>query len=277
MEYPQGLNRDANRIPTTGIGQTRNGMDEFINLVALYEYDKDTNLYFPPGILPNPSAPRVDIADQTVVSAIKAAATTAATLATEATVIQERLGNADDPKTTDPDAREATALGLLRGLLDYMVNTKAVIDDVHDAENHLLKTSATGGTGNGIDYTAVLQSILTQVQTSATETTLAALKGVIDGLIENGALKTNAVVNTAFGCRLEEQKTNADAVDNVITFAENIAAIEIYHEESNWQTFVVNGLTLKVPAGGWSRPIGGTPGATVTIPAEISCIVGRLG
>lgn len=86
MEYPQGLNRDANRIPTTGIGQTRNGMDEFINLVALYEYDKDTNLYFPPGILPNPSAPRVDIADQTVVSAIKAAATTAATLATEATV-----------------------------------------------------------------------------------------------------------------------------------------------------------------------------------------------
>jgi hypothetical protein len=120
-------------------------------------------------------------------------------------VIQERLGNADDPKTTDPDAQEATALGLLRGLLDYMANGIAI-----------------------------------------------------------------------FGCTLEEQKTNADAVDNVITFAENIAVIEIYHAESTWQQFTVNGITLNIPAGGYRTPIGGTPGATVTIPAGVECIVGRL-
>lgn len=120
-------------------------------------------------------------------------------------VIQERLGNADDPKTTDPDAQEATALGLLRGLLDYAAN--------------------------GISI---------------------------------------------FGCVLEEQKTNADAVNNVITFSENIAVIEIYHAESTWQQFTVNGITLNIPAGGYRTPIGGTPGATVTIPAGVDCIVGRL-
>ena len=78
------------------------------------------------------------------------------------------------------------------------------------------------------------------------------------------------------GSNLAEQKTQTDAVANVITFTGDINAIEIYHEEATWQTFTVNGITLTIPAGGWARPIGGTVAKTVTIPAGISCIVGRL-
>ena len=78
------------------------------------------------------------------------------------------------------------------------------------------------------------------------------------------------------GSILAEQLSNTDAVDNVLTFSENITSIEIYHEESTWQSFTVNALTLKIPAGGYRTPIGGTAGATVTIPTGISCIVGRL-
>jgi hypothetical protein len=78
------------------------------------------------------------------------------------------------------------------------------------------------------------------------------------------------------GSFLEEQKTNADAETNVITFSANISAIEIYHEETTWQTFIVNGITLKIPAGGYRTPVGGTPSTEVTIPAGINCLVGRL-
>ena len=76
--------------------------------------------------------------------------------------------------------------------------------------------------------------------------------------------------------QLVEQKTEADAVANVITFSDDIEAVEIYHDELTWQTFTVNGLTLTVPSGGYRTPIGGVAAATVTIPAGIDCIVGRL-
>lgn len=78
------------------------------------------------------------------------------------------------------------------------------------------------------------------------------------------------------GSILVEQKTQADAVANVITFTENISTIEVYHAEATWQTFTVNGLTLTIPAGGYRTPIGGITAKTVTIPAGINCIVGRL-
>jgi hypothetical protein len=81
---------------------------------------------------------------------------------------------------------------------------------------------------------------------------------------------------TVNGSKLQEQLTQDDAVSNVLTFSANIAAIEIYHEEATWQEFTVNGLILTVPAYGWSRLIGGTAAASVTIPAGIDCIVGRL-
>jgi hypothetical protein len=78
------------------------------------------------------------------------------------------------------------------------------------------------------------------------------------------------------GCIVQEQKTQADAVANVITFSENISSIEIYHSEATPQAFIVNGLTLTIADGGWRSAIGGTPAKTVTIPAGITCIVSRL-
>ena len=74
---------------------------------------------------------------------------------------------------------------------------------------------------------------------------------------------------------LAEQKTDADAIANIITFSEPIEAIEIYHEESTWQTFIINGIPIIIPAGGWSRPVGGVASTDVTIP-PITCLVGRL-
>lgn len=78
------------------------------------------------------------------------------------------------------------------------------------------------------------------------------------------------------GSTVEESKTQADAASNVITFAANIDGVEIYHAEDTGQEFVVNGLTLAVPAGGWRALIGGTPGKTVTIPANVDCTVARM-
>ena len=78
------------------------------------------------------------------------------------------------------------------------------------------------------------------------------------------------------GSTVEESKTQADADSNVITFSANIDGVEIYHAEDTGQEFVVNGITLAVPAGGWRALIGGTPGKTVTIPANVDCTVARM-
>lgn len=96
----------------------------------------------------------------------------------------------------------------------------------------------------------------------------------------NDVSTTNPVPCSVIGSlpnqTLVEQKTNSQAVSNVLTFSANINAIEIYHESTIWQAFTVNGITLNIPSGGYRTPIGGTPGTTVTIPAGLSCIVGRL-
>lgn len=78
------------------------------------------------------------------------------------------------------------------------------------------------------------------------------------------------------GSKVAECKNQGDATGNVLTFTENIVAVEIYHNEATAQEFTVNGLTLTIPSGGWRSPIGGTPGKTVTIPASVDCIVTRL-
>lgn len=81
---------------------------------------------------------------------------------------------------------------------------------------------------------------------------------------------------TLTGSRVAEQLTHQNAVNNVLTFSAPVEVVEIYHEESSWQTFIVNGLTLTVPPGGYRTPVGGTPSMQVTIPAGVACIVGRL-
>jgi len=98
------------------------------------------------------------------------------------------------------------------------------------------------------------------------------LSGIYN-LLFSGSAKVNTILT---GSTLVEQKNNTNAVNNVITFSAPITAVEIIHEESTWQTFIVNGISFKVPQGVYSRSIGGTPSAEVTIPTGITCAVGRL-
>ena len=86
-------------------------------------------------------------------------------------------------------------------------------------------------------------------------------------------LRDKLETNSKVAEQLDE--TDADAND-VLTFEEDIEAIEIYHEEDTLQTFVVNGMDLKLASGGWRSPIGGTPSNEVTIPSDITCTVARL-
>ena len=102
-----------------------------------------------------------------------------------------------------------------------------------------------------------------------------AVKSMFNGTAWYPIVERTSIVGSLPNQTLIEQLTDADAVVNVLTFSANIEAIEIYHEEATWQTFIVNGLTIIVPAGGYRTPIAGVVGLTVTIPA-ISCIVGRL-
>lgn len=76
---------------------------------------------------------------------------------------------------------------------------------------------------------------------------------------------------------LEEQLTESDAVNNVLTFSENISAIEIYNsDEFNDGVFTVNGIEIIVPAGlTFKSPIGGTPGTTVSVTGATTYIVSR--
>ncbi len=78
------------------------------------------------------------------------------------------------------------------------------------------------------------------------------------------------------GSTVEEILTQADAVSNVLIFSANILSIEIWHDEDTPQEFEVNGLTLVIAPGGWRSLVGGTPGAEVSIPADVDCIVSRL-
>lgn len=108
-------------------------------------------------------------------------------------------------------------------------------------------------------------------------TEVALASGAVVDLAEGTevALIANTQVGI-LGNTLAEQKTQADAVANVITFSQNINVVEIFHAEETWQNFIVNGLTLVIPSGGYRTPIAGVPGLTVTIPAAVNCIVGRL-
>lgn len=83
-------------------------------------------------------------------------------------------------------------------------------------------------------------------------------------------------VNEISKHRIEEQYDNNDAVDFVLTFDEEIDAIEIWHNEGSLQTFTVNGMDLKIAGGGWRSLIGGTPSVEVTIPSGVTCTVARL-
>lgn len=113
------------------------------------------------------------------------------------------------------------------------------------------------------------------IDPTATGSVIALLKGLIKQLQGDGTAGKAAPVSLS-GSKVEECQDQDDADANVLTFAANISALEIYHNEATAQEFTVNGLTLTIASGGWRSPIGGTPAATVTIPAGVDCIVSRL-
>ncbi len=68
------------------------------------------------------------------------------------------------------------------------------------------------------------------------------------------------------GSTLTEQQTESDAVDGVLTFADDISGIEIFNTSAVDGTFTVNGIAIKVPAGKSLKTLlGGIPGNTVAI------------
>lgn len=71
----------------------------------------------------------------------------------------------------------------------------------------------------------------------------------------------------------ESSQTESDAEDDVLTFEENLIAVEVFHSEETPQDFVVNGLTVTVASGGWRSLIGGNPAKTVGLPSGVTGII----
>jgi len=132
------------------------------------------------------------------------------------------------------------------------------------------KTAINTATPDGENTTLGSKADVAATSGDATPfSSIALLKGIFNKL-------ANTLTVQVSGSKLAEQFTQTDAAANVITFTGDINAIEIYHEEATWQTFTVNGIILTIPAGGYRTPIAGTVAKTVTIPAGINCLVGRL-
>ena len=73
ITYPQQLPEDANSIKHVSIGQTRDGKDEFITPVTIWEVDKSTGEHMPAGEAVEVKAPRVrlDAEAQTALDGVK--------------------------------------------------------------------------------------------------------------------------------------------------------------------------------------------------------------
>jgi len=80
------------------------------------------------------------------------------------------------------------------------------------------------------------------------------------------------------GSKIIEQLTETDAATGVLTFTDNINAIEIYNTDAvNNGVFEVNGINLNVPKGVLYRSnVGGTVAKTVTITGATTYIVSNL-
>ena len=80
------------------------------------------------------------------------------------------------------------------------------------------------------------------------------------------------------GNSLAEQKTEIDGVNGVVTFEENIIAIDIYNRDTtNTGIFTVNGIDVTVPAGDAAEfNMAGTPSNVVNVSGSSSYIISRL-
>ncbi|SDO79012.1 hypothetical protein [Halobacillus aidingensis] len=78
------------------------------------------------------------------------------------------------------------------------------------------------------------------------------------------------------GSKLQEQKTEVDAASGVVSFAENIQAIEIYNRDTADGVFTVNNIDITVPADdSFQATVGGTPSNEVSVSGSTSYIIGR--
>ena len=77
------------------------------------------------------------------------------------------------------------------------------------------------------------------------------------------------------GSTFVEQLDNTDAASGVLTFADNIVAIEIFNTDAvNAGTFEVNGISIIIPAAkSFKGIVGGTPGKTVTVADATTYVV----
>ncbi len=158
-------------------------------------------------------------------------------------------------------------------------NNKLVVDTDGRIAVKFIDTDGTEVEPSTSDKQDALAALIGEVQATPTANTVLArlnsLEAKIDGIISG----TTPATAELTGCKLVEQYTSEDAVENDITFTSEIYAIDIYHNENGetlWQVFNVNGLDIAVPPGGYRVIVGGTPSDTVTIPDGVSCIVGRL-
>lgn len=79
------------------------------------------------------------------------------------------------------------------------------------------------------------------------------------------------------GSKVMEQKTQANASAGTVTFSKNIVTLEIYNTDAtNQGVFIVNGITITVPAGkSFKASYGGTPSASVVVTGSTSYILTR--
>lgn len=121
---------------------------------------------------------------------------------------------------------------------------------------------------------ALLKGLIKQLQGTGTGAAPVTLTGsnlpLVAGTAEIGKVQISGNV-------LAEQKTQADAVAGVLTFATNISTVEIYNTDAtNDGVFSVNGIVISVPAGKvYKSAIGGTPSPQITITGSTTYIVSR--
>lgn len=201
-----------------------------------------------------------------------------------------------DPALADGDAGSirlnAKGEPIVQLFGSILVEQKTQVDATYTAEVASLNITAAATVASNV--TVTLNGVATTVAVLATDTAIQVADKiratVFTGWTTGGTVgtttvtftatspgnKTDAVYSPGTTGATGTMTTTTQGTNLAITFTLNILAIEIYHEEATWQTFTVNGLALKIPAGGYRTPVGGTPATTVAIPAGISCIVGRL-
>ncbi len=101
-------------------------------------------------------------------------------------------------------------------------------------------------------------------------------KNIVDRL-EAIETRLNQTLETQLtGSNLEEQLTESEAINGVLTFSDVIHEIEIYNRDSTDGTFTVNGIGIIVPSNeAFQAKIGGNPSTDVTVTGSTSYVVGR--